>query len=116
MALVKFGHLHFPFSKSSSVRLVYISEAEYTYRLRKDIIPLLLQPGYDPDGWLGIMVGTRLYFDFTTAENIPTQMPRLLREIGTRGSINKRPALSVRSPPSSESFLEGELVSNCLIL
>ena len=40
------------------------TEAEYTYRLRKDVIPLLLQDAYCPDGWLGAFVGTRLHFDF----------------------------------------------------
>ncbi|KAI0211737.1 hypothetical protein LSAT2_003413 [Lamellibrachia satsuma] len=62
-------------------------KAEYSFRLRKDIIPLLLQPGYVPDGWLGLMVGTRLYFDFTTDESMTKEMPRLLREIGSRGKL-----------------------------
>ena len=30
-----------------------LAEAEYTYSQRKDIIPILLQQGYVPDGWLG---------------------------------------------------------------
>ena len=41
-----------------------LSEAEYTYKLQKPVIPLLLQDGYVPDGWLGAFVGTRLHFDF----------------------------------------------------
>ncbi len=66
---------------------VFHVEAEYSFRLRKDIVPLLLQSGYVPDGWLGLMVGTRLYFDFTSDDNINKEMPRLLREIGSRGKL-----------------------------
>ena len=44
---------------------LFLVEAEYTYSQRKDIIPILLQQGYVPDGWLGALVGTRIYFDLT---------------------------------------------------
>ena len=43
-------------SASLFLRLFTISEAEYTFRLRKDIVPLLLQPRYAADGWLGAMI------------------------------------------------------------
>ena len=47
------------------IRFLSLAEAEYTYSQRKDIIPILLQQGYVPDGWLGALVGTRIYFDLT---------------------------------------------------
>ena len=50
------------------------AEAEYTYSQRKDIIPLLLQQGYIPDGWLGALVGTRIYFDLTEEETLNVQV------------------------------------------
>ena len=40
------------------------SEAEYTYKLGKDIIPLMMQRNYKPDGWLGMLVGTKFWIDF----------------------------------------------------
>ena len=40
------------------------SEAEYAYELRKDIIPLMMQNNYKADGWLGILVGTKLRIGF----------------------------------------------------
>ena len=47
------------------IRFLSLAEAEYTYSQRKDIIPILLQQGYVPDGWLGALVGIRIYFDLT---------------------------------------------------
>ncbi|KAK3585803.1 hypothetical protein CHS0354_010584 [Potamilus streckersoni] len=63
------------------------SESEYVYRLRKDFIPLRLQPTYTPDGWLGMMVGTRLYFDFSDVSKLDTQLSKLIKELGNRGKI-----------------------------
>lgn len=60
-------------------------EAEYMYRLRKDIIPLVLQSGYCPDGWLGILVGTRLYFDLSCPATFEHELSKLISEIGDRG-------------------------------
>lgn len=63
------------------------TEAEYVYRLRKDFIPLRLQHEYVPDGWLGILVGTRLYFDVYTENLLEAQIPRLVKELRDRGKI-----------------------------
>ena len=64
---------------------LFPTEAEYTYRLRKDIVPFVLQPGYVPDGWLGILVGTRLYFDLSDPTGLDEQLTRAVRELGSRG-------------------------------
>lgn len=63
------------------------SEAEYVYKLRKSFIPLRLQTGYIPDGWLGIMIGTKLYFDFSKESYIEEQTPNLIKELGDRGRV-----------------------------
>ena len=57
--------------------LFIITEAEYAYRLRKDIIPLLGQDGYVPDGWLGAFVGSRLHFDFSADEKIQLEIQKV---------------------------------------
>ena len=44
------------------------SEAEYAYTRRRYIIPLLLEKKYRPDGWLGLICGSKLYVDFTKGE------------------------------------------------
>ena len=61
------------------------SEAEYAYQLRKDIIPLMMQRNYQPDGWLGMIVGTKLWIDFRNRYSVETGMGKLLKELGVRG-------------------------------
>lgn len=39
------------------------TEAEYAFQQRKKIIPLVMERSYRPTGWLGALMGTRLYFD-----------------------------------------------------
>ena len=34
---------------------------------RKPWVPLMLEASYRPNGWLGIMLGSRLYYEFTEA-------------------------------------------------
>lgn len=42
-----------------------IPEAQYAYHEKKPILFLRAQRGYVPDGWLGFMMGTRLYIDIS---------------------------------------------------
>ncbi|CAF4253356.1 unnamed protein product, partial [Rotaria sordida] len=56
------------------------SEAEYAYRLKKPFVPILLQSKYKPDGWLGIILGTRLYIDFTK-NDFDSNYNKLVKEI-----------------------------------
>jgi len=48
--------------------MTFCTEAEYAFNKRKVIIPLLLETGYRPDGWLGLLVSNNLYFDFSDPE------------------------------------------------
>ena len=41
------------------------TEAEYVFRLGKPFIPINLEYRYFPTGWLGIIIGARLYVDFS---------------------------------------------------
>ena len=61
------------------------SEAEYAYQLRKDIIPLMMQRKYKADGWLGMLVGTKLWFDFQSNHVIEAGVGKLIKELGGRG-------------------------------
>ncbi|CAF0847844.1 unnamed protein product [Brachionus calyciflorus] len=40
-------------------------EAEYCVQKNCPFVPLILQKGYRPNGWLGIILGTRIFIDFT---------------------------------------------------
>ena len=44
------------------------SELKYTNKLCKPIVPVVAEPGYTPDGWLGLILGDELYHDFSQAE------------------------------------------------
>ncbi|CAF1341346.1 unnamed protein product [Rotaria magnacalcarata] len=44
------------------------SEAEYAFNRKKHIVPIKMKKEYVPDGWLGFILGTRLYIDFGTYE------------------------------------------------
>ena len=61
------------------------SEAEYTYKLRKDIIPLMMQRNYKPDGWLGMLLGTKFWIDFHSKHVVKTGVTKLIKELGGRG-------------------------------
>jgi hypothetical protein len=56
------------------------SEAEYAYRLKKPFVPIVLQSKYKPDGWLGMLVGARVYVDFTKKDFL-SNMKLLVNEI-----------------------------------
>ena len=61
------------------------SEAEYTYKLGKDIIPLMMQRNYEPDGWLGMLLGTKFWIDFHSKHVVKPGVTKLIKELGGRG-------------------------------
>ncbi|XP_038051204.1 uncharacterized protein LOC119724293 [Patiria miniata] len=73
------------YKRSASCR----TEAEYTYKLQKPIIPLRLQSDYDPDGWLGIMIGAKLYVDMSRPDNLEEDFSKLKQQLGERGRVAK---------------------------
>ncbi|XP_020626470.1 uncharacterized protein LOC110063812 isoform X2 [Orbicella faveolata] len=61
------------------------SEAEYTFQLHKDIIPLMMENKYRPDGWLGFIVGSKFWIDFSEKHKLDMNADKLVRELGDRG-------------------------------
>ena len=61
------------------------SEAEYAYQLRKDVIPLMMQRNYKADGWLGMLVGTKLWIGFQSKQTVDSGVGKLIKELGGRG-------------------------------
>lgn len=48
------------------------AEAEYAFGCKRRLVPLIVRQGYRADGWLGFLIGARIYvnfgsFDFDTA-------------------------------------------------
>ncbi|KAL5013584.1 hypothetical protein ScPMuIL_007854 [Solemya velum] len=57
------------------------AEAEYAFQRRKLIIPLKMQRGYEADGWLGFIVGTKLYYEFSGQYSFESRAQNLLKEL-----------------------------------
>ena len=47
--------------------VVVVARAADVHEQRKPWVPLILEASYRPKGWLGIMLGSRLYYEFTEA-------------------------------------------------
>ena len=44
------------------------AEANYAFQRQCKLVPLLMQPKYKPDGWLGFITSGKIYVDFTKHE------------------------------------------------
>ena len=56
-----------------------LAEAEYAYQRHKAIIPMMMETDYQPDGWLGIIMGTKLWMDFR--QDIQSGISQLKKEL-----------------------------------
>ena len=56
-----------PLVSLSSARVLFVARAADVHEQRKPWVPLMMELSYRPKGWLGIMLGSRLYFEFTEA-------------------------------------------------
>ncbi|XP_046563068.1 uncharacterized protein LOC124271941 [Haliotis rubra] len=65
------------------------SEAEYAFSLEKKIVPLLMQRAYKPDGWLGMIKGTKLFFDFSGKYPFDQKLTDLVKELGEHGKTQQ---------------------------
>eukprot|EP00057_Strongylocentrotus_purpuratus_P012557 XP_011667031.1 PREDICTED: uncharacterized protein LOC105439571 [Strongylocentrotus purpuratus] len=91
------------------------TEAEYTYKLRKPVVPLKMQNGYDPNGWLGAMLGTKFYIEMYALGLVEKNGHLLIRELANRGCkssgiggaskgvVDKSPSDEERSGDTDES-------------
>lgn len=51
------------------------------------MIPLMMEPGYTPDGWLGIVLGSKLWMDFRKEPTVGIK--QLVKEIAKgEGSVS----------------------------
>eukprot|EP00198_Chlamydomonas_reinhardtii_P000418 XP_001689753.1 predicted protein [Chlamydomonas reinhardtii] len=64
------------------------TEAEYAFQQRKKIVPVLMEADYKPTGWLGALMGTRLYFNMSDPRHIASKMGGLIKELGDAGRVN----------------------------
>ena len=72
---------------------------------------------YKPDGWLGIIVGTKLWIDFTERHKLDTSAEKLMKELGNRGKIVAQETVQgTRLNSSAESSLSVLMVMHLAAL
>ncbi|XP_072022141.1 uncharacterized protein [Amphiura filiformis] len=61
------------------------SEATYAYKKQKHVIPLLMEDNYKAEGWLDILIGTKLYYTVSSESKIRKNITEIKKAIGGRG-------------------------------
>jgi DNA-binding transcriptional MerR regulator len=74
------------YKESANCRL----EAQYGHQVEVEMLPLMMEKGFSPTGWLGLLVGTKLYFNFhpaavETEDLFLQQIEQVVRSLGERG-------------------------------
>lgn len=88
----------------------WIVEAEYAFQLHKDIIPLMMDYRYKPNGWLGFIVGSKFWIDLRDRYKLDTSLDKLIKELGNRGRISVEETIQ----GTTGLFRKGMQVSNRL--
>jgi hypothetical protein len=83
------------YKESSNCRM----EAQYALQKKKVLIPLMLTQGYEADGWLGLLLGTSMWYGFygealSSESAFDDRMDALCREIGSRGRADAAAVVS----------------------
>jgi len=85
-------------------------EGEYCASLRKPFIPLMMQSKYKPNGWLGILLGSRLYHRFADEADWDSKITGLINEIQQLTLLPSIPhalVAPVKPSPSASSSTSG---------
>ena len=56
-------------------------EAEYTYQLHKDVIPMMMDDKYRPDGWLSFIVGYKFWIDLSEKHKLNSNVTKLVKKL-----------------------------------
>lgn len=62
------------------------------------MVPVLTQRGYHPDGWLGALVGSKLFYEFSDKYPFEQKIDQLTRELQNRLLTLKLPGSSASAP------------------
>lgn len=81
--------------------IVFFSEAEYAFQLKKTIIPLKMERNFEAREWLGLIIGTKLYYEFTDKYPFEEKMNGLLKEVlkNHQKSVHQKPVFFSRQFP-----------------
>ena len=96
-----------PYRRSNYCR----AEAQYAFQQQLNIVPILLQKHYKPDGWLSFLIGSILYIDFNKYE-YSKALDMLMKELKATYARDK--TLSDRVQPK-QSSVELLVIPTCLV-
>jgi len=71
-------------------------EAEYTLQINKPFVPIILQKAYKPNGWLGLILGSKIYVD-TTKYEFDECIRRVVKEIENLTLVKYEKLISISS-------------------
>uniref|UniRef100_A0A094ZHD1 TIR domain-containing protein n=1 Tax=Schistosoma haematobium TaxID=6185 RepID=A0A094ZHD1_SCHHA len=89
-----------------------MEEAQYAYHEKKPILFLRAQRGYVPDGWLGFMMGTRLYIDISGKYPFEDKFIELCKRI----DVYKKQSIDQLSNHCQNKPIEVVCFISCLLL
>jgi hypothetical protein len=90
------------------------AEAHYAFQRQLNIVPILLQEHYKPDGWLLFLIGQLLYVNFTKHEFIQA-MEMLMKEVQAL-NIGKTDKIVIQPRRKSDTVLPVLPISSPAIL
>ena len=67
---------------------LFFTEATYAYKLKKKLIPVLVEKDYVADGWLGIVLGMTIYYKCVSDDQNEIEknlIPKLVNAIKESG-------------------------------
>jgi len=91
------------YAASANCRL----EGEYALQQRKTIVPFMMEKGYRPSGWLGMLMGSKLYFDFSDkseaaftkkAAELAKELTRYMKPIAPPTTTTPSPPVETKAP------------------
>jgi len=57
------------------------AEAQFAFSKHKEIVPLQLEAGHKPRGWLGVLVGARPYLDVSNPSNFKEKVGQIVDQL-----------------------------------
>jgi len=80
------------------------TEAEYAYTRKKCLIPVMVEKGYKPDGWLGILVGSKLYYNMFNTDMMQQSIPGLVTAVEAIHNDAKAPEFMQKNGSSAPAI------------
>jgi hypothetical protein len=92
------------YKESSNCRM----EGQYALQKKKALVPLMLVEGYEADGWLGMLLGTSMWYAFhgatlSSESAFESRVGSLCRELGARGRADATVVAAAPTAPTNDA-------------